>query len=100
MYYFYEAEVKQLIAPNGKWEVVFNDAEEEFALDVIYFAVCDLHAQPCRGQKLRGDEDCIGVILPVVASEDEGLSVEIISHYKDPNEQRVRVRPKDGDATE
>ena len=100
MYYFYEVEVKQLIAPNGNWEVVYNDAEGEFTLDVIYFAVCDLHALPYIDQKLRGNEDCLGVILPVVACDDEGLSVEIVSYYREPNEQKTRVRLKDGDATE
>ena len=69
MNFYYEIEVRQLIMPNGDWEVVYNPGEEsEFSDDVIYFAVCDLIAKPVIGETLLEDEDSRGVILPVVFS--------------------------------
>ena len=92
MKYYYEAQIKQLIIPNGDWEVIYGEKGEDSIDDVVYFALCDLIAKPCINEELDGSEDCYGVILPVVLTEEEGLTLEITTFYKDPNEQKVEVR--------
>ncbi|GAJ08438.1 unnamed protein product [marine sediment metagenome] len=94
--FYYEAEVKQLILPNSGWEVIFNPGtKEEFSDDVVYFAVCDLMARPIDGQPPPNDkDDCIGIILPVLFNDEEGLAPMLLSYWKSPDEQEVRLRPK------
>jgi len=97
MEFFYDIEVKQLILPKGDWEVVFNlGTKDEFSDDnVVYFAVCDLKARPVQGETPPEDEDVIGIILPILFTEDVGLSPQILSYWKRPQEQEVQLRPKE-----
>jgi len=90
----YEAKVKQLILPVGKWRVRYTSKEDgipSYVYDeVLYFAVCDLKAIIGTGGGLGPDEDCFGVILPVVFSpEEEGMKVVILSFYLNPEEQET-----------
>lgn len=72
--YYYEPIIKQLIEPNGKWFIVY-DEEEEDEIEVIYFAVCDLivHKRPESAV-----ENCYGIILPVTISVDSDEILEVI----------------------
>ncbi len=97
MDYYYEIEIKQLITPNGNWEIVYDsDKGEQFFDDIVYFAVCDLRAKPFIGKTVdNAEEDCIGIILPVIWVQDEGLIPILTSQYLTPGEQQIDIRRKE-----
>ena len=97
---YYDIEVKQLISDKAdQFEVVFNSGEEdEFIMEVIYFALCDLHVRLTKQELFESDGDAHeiyqDVILPVLFDDDEGLMLELTSHYKAHDEQNVILRRK------
>lgn len=93
---YFNIEVKQLISDKtDNFEVVFNPGgDQEFTEDIAFFALCDLRECACLGETEEGLEDCIGVILPVLFSCDDGLAPVLLSLYKHPDEQEVQLIKK------
>ena len=93
---YFDIEIKQLLSENAdKFEVVFNPGtEEEFTDDVVFFALCDLREKHCIDEDNLLLENYIGVILPVLLDGEGGLVPELLSDYKLPSEQEVRLRKK------
>lgn len=84
----YDIIIKQLIAPSSPFEVVYGSEGDQFVEPVVYFAVCDLIEND-----EEGDDDFLGVILPVVMDSEEGeLIPELLSVYRSPMEQSVYLR--------
>jgi len=94
---YYEIQIKQLLAESvDKFEVVFNSkTEDEFVEPVEFFALCDLLERPCQGEENLHLDDFIGVILPVIFNDDEGLQPELLSCYKPGSQQEVQLRKKE-----
>jgi len=91
--YYYDIEIKQLIAPNGDWEVVFNEGKDwESVKAVVYFAVCDLIPKPLGGYKLYGNEGFRGVIIPIIEDVNKGLSPKLQLYYRERGEEIMIVR--------
>ena len=95
---YYEIEMKQLISDNAdRFEVVFDPGEKELTMPVEFFALCDLREKPYGDEHNPQLDDFLGVILPVIFDEDYGLIPELLSSYKLPSEQEVRLRKKSQD---
>ena len=93
---YFNIEIKQILSDKtDKFELVYDPGtDKEFITDIEYFALCNLYKKACQGEDEAGLENYMGVILPVVFCEDEGLVPELLSDYKLPNEQEVRLRKK------
>lgn len=93
---YYEIQIKQLLADKAdNFEVVYNPGEkEEFTEPVEFFALCDLLQKPSKGEDNQQLDDFLGVILPVTFNEEAGLEATLLSDYKRPSEQEVRLRKR------
>ena len=91
---YYDIHIKQLLSDKtDKLVVVYDpETETEWAQEVVFFALCDLYERASQDEDARHLETYIGVILPVVFDESEGLVPELLSDYKLPSEQKVRLR--------